>query len=67
MPMIADQPITEQPPAPPIFIEDQIAELASAVADLTKVVVYLASTKTLPVSTEAAMLRLKEFCGRIQS
>jgi hypothetical protein len=28
---------------------------------------YLAATKTLPVSTEAAMQRLLEFCGRLQS
>jgi hypothetical protein len=64
---IADQPIAQQPdqPAQP-FIDDLVPELAVAVADITKVITYLAATKTLPVATEAAMMRLHEFCRRLQ-
>jgi hypothetical protein len=62
---IADQPIANQPDQPqPVFIDDLVAETAQAIVDLTKIVSYLASTKTLPVATEAAMMRLREFCER---
>jgi hypothetical protein len=69
MSLIADQPITKttDQPTQPEFIEGLVAETAQAIVDLTKVVTYLASTKTLPVSTEAAMMRLNEFCRRIQA
>jgi hypothetical protein len=66
MTLIADQPINTDQPAPPVFIDDLVVETAHAIADLTKVVTYLAATKTLPVSTEAAMVRLRGFCGRLQ-
>jgi hypothetical protein len=66
---IADQPIAKQPeqPVQPVFIDDLVAETALAIVDLTKIVSYLASTKTLPVSVEAASLRLHDFVKRIQS
>jgi hypothetical protein len=48
MPMIADQPIskTTDQPVEPLFFDHLVEETALAVADLTKVVTYLASTKT---------------------
>jgi hypothetical protein len=55
---IADQPIVNDQPQQPIFMDDVIEELFGAIADLTKVVDYLAATKTLPASEAAAFVRL---------
>jgi hypothetical protein len=63
---IADQPLTNDPqPAPPVFIDELVAETAQAVADLTRVVNWLASTKTPTGETAAAIERLRWFVERI--
>jgi hypothetical protein len=62
-----DRPTDQRPdqePTQPIFFDHLVAELTGAVADLTMVTKYLAATKTLPVSAEAAMMRLVEFVER---
>ncbi|MHC2539127.1 hypothetical protein [Bradyrhizobium diazoefficiens] len=71
MPMIADQPIVDrtasQQSAQPQFIDEVVAALATAVVDLTKVVDYLAATKTLPLAEAAAHRRLHDLCEKLQS
>lgn len=71
MPMIADQPIVDrtaaQQTAQPQFIDEVVAALATAVVDFTKVLDYLASTRTLPLAEAAALRRLHELCEKLQS
>jgi hypothetical protein len=43
---IADQPIVNDQLQQPLFIDDVVEELLGAIADLTKVVDFLAATKT---------------------
>jgi hypothetical protein len=62
---IADQPIVNDQSRQPIFIDDAVVELFDAIADLTKVVDYLAATKTLPVSEAAAFARLHKFLEKL--
>ncbi len=63
--MTFSENIGDPPQEQPIFIDELVAELAQAIADLTKVVDYLASTKTLPHAEAAANARLHEFLKRI--
>lgn len=70
MSLIADQPVdrtASQQSAQPQFIDEVVAELVPAVVDLTRVIDYLASTKTLPLAQAAALSRLHDLCEKLQS
>jgi hypothetical protein len=61
--MLADQPITTDRPA--VVID--FAEITEAIVDLTRVLDWLGSTKTLPAAPAASMERLRRFSDKLQS
>jgi hypothetical protein len=60
-----DEPQPEQPP--PIYIDELVAELAQAVADITRAMDYALATKTPPPSVQAALQRLHDFVERLNN